>query len=98
MNLQVSAAEFVCITGPSGAGKSTLLSLLAGLAGPDAGLIAIDGHDVASLSRARLSRLVSLVPQDPWLSSGSIAENISVRERSGRAASDRGNGTGRRSH
>ena len=76
VNLQVPAGEFVCITGPSGAGKSTLLSLLAGLAGPDAGLIAIDGHDVASLSRARLRRLVSLVPQDPWLSSGSIAENI----------------------
>jgi len=76
VNLQVPAGEFVCITGPSGAGKSTLLSLLAGLAGPDAGLIAIDGHDIASLSRARLSRLVSLVPQDPWLSSGSIAENI----------------------
>jgi len=85
VNLQVSAGEFVCITGPSGGGKSTLLSLLVGLAGPDAGLIALDGRDIASLSRAGLSRLVSLVPQDPWLSSGSIAENI----RYGNAAAGR---------
>jgi ATP-binding cassette subfamily B protein len=85
VNLQIPAGEFVCITGPSGAGKSTLLSLLAGLAEPEGGLIAVDGHDTASLSRTRLSRLVSLVPQDPWLSSGSIAENI----RYGNAAAGR---------
>jgi ATP-binding cassette, subfamily B, bacterial len=85
VNLQVTAGEFVCITGPSGAGKSTLLSLLIGLSAPDAGLIAIDGQEIASLSRARLSRLVSLVPQDPWLSSGSIAESI----RYGNAAAGR---------
>jgi ABC-type multidrug transport system fused ATPase/permease subunit len=76
VTLRVSAGEFVCITGPSGAGKSTLLSLVVRLAEPDSGTIRIDGHDIASLPLARLRRLVTLVPQDPWLHGGSIASNI----------------------
>ncbi len=74
--LQVAPGAFVCITGPSGAGKSTLLSLLVRLAEPDSGLITVDGHDIARMPLAQLRRLVTLVPQDPWLHSGTIADNI----------------------
>jgi ATP-binding cassette, subfamily B, bacterial len=75
-SLRVAAGEFVCVTGPSGAGKSTLLSLLVRLAEPDSGLIRIGGSNIARLHRRQLRRLVTLVPQDPWLHSGSIADNI----------------------
>lgn len=74
--LHVAAGEFVCITGPSGVGKSTLLSLLVRLTEPDSGVIRIDGRDIATLPLARLRRLVTLVPQDPWLHTGTIAANI----------------------
>ena len=74
--LHVGAGELLCVTGPSGAGKSTLLSLLVRLADPQSGRIAIGGHDIAGLSLHHLRQLVTLVPQDPWLHSGTIAENI----------------------
>jgi len=75
-SLDIRAGEFVCVTGPSGAGKSTLLSLLVRLAEPESGRITIDGHDIARLPLEELRRLVTLVPQDPWLHAGTIAENI----------------------
>jgi ABC-type multidrug transport system fused ATPase/permease subunit len=75
-SLDVGAGECVCITGPSGAGKSTLLSLLVRLADPQSGSIAIDGQDIAALPLGELLRLVTLVPQDPWLHAGTIADNI----------------------
>lgn len=92
-SLQVAAGEFICITGPSGAGKSTLLSLLVRLADPESGVISIDSRDIASLPVARLRSLITLAPQDPWLHSGSIAENIGYGNRAAsraqiRAAAD----------
>ena len=75
-DLEVGAGELVCVAGPSGAGKSTLLSLLVRLADPESGRITIDGQDIALLPLEELRRLVTLVPQDPWLHAGTIAENI----------------------
>jgi ATP-binding cassette, subfamily B, bacterial len=75
-SLQVPAGELLCLRGPSGTGKSTLLSLLVRLADPQAGLITIGGHDIAALAPRELRELVTLVPQDPWLHTGTIAENI----------------------
>ncbi|MGO9161117.1 MAG: ABC transporter ATP-binding protein [Streptosporangiaceae bacterium] len=68
--------ELVSLTGPSGAGKSTLLSLLVRLAEPQAGQITIGGRDIGQLPLPVLRQLVTLVPQDPWLRTGTIAENI----------------------
>jgi ATP-binding cassette subfamily B protein len=76
VSLQITPGELVCLTGPSGAGKSTLLSLLVRLADPERGLITIGGRDISRLPLPDLRRLVTLVPQDPWLHSGSIADNI----------------------
>jgi len=95
-SLDIGAGELVCVTGPSGAGKSTLLSLLVRLVDPESGRIVIDGHDIARLPLERLRRLVTLVPQDPWLHAGTIAQNIgygrpgATREQIAAAADDSG--------
>lgn len=75
-SLWLPSGTLTCLTGPSGAGKSTLLSLLTRLAEPRSGRIMIDGSDIRELPLAELRALVSLVPQDPWLHAGTIAENI----------------------
>jgi ATP-binding cassette, subfamily B, bacterial len=75
-SLDVPAGAFVCVTGPSGSGKSTLLSLLVRLAEPQAGSVTIGGREVSAIPVSELRRLVTLVPQDPWLHAGTIAENI----------------------
>jgi ABC-type multidrug transport system fused ATPase/permease subunit len=76
VSLHVCPGERLCVSGPSGAGKSTLLSLLVRLADPQHGVITIGGHDITGLPLGALRGLVTLVPQDPWLHTGSIADNI----------------------
>ena len=76
VSLDLAAGQVACLTGPSGAGKSTLLSLLTRLADPTSGRILVGGQDIAALPLSRLRALVTLVPQEPWLWSGTIAENI----------------------
>ncbi len=56
LSLAVSRGEFLSLMGPSGSGKTTLLNLIAGIDSPTAGEILIDGHDIAQLSRAQLTR------------------------------------------
>jgi ABC-type multidrug transport system fused ATPase/permease subunit len=74
--MRVAGGTLVCLTGPSGCGKSTLLSLLVRLADPQEGTITIDGRDITRIPLHHLRALASLVPQDPWLHTGTIAENI----------------------
>lgn len=78
LDLVVRSGETVCIVGPSGTGKSTLLSLLLRLYDVDAGAIEIDGIDLRRCDLASLRRRIALVPQDPWLLDGSIADNIGL--------------------
>ena len=75
-SLDVPAGAFACVTGPSGSGKSTLLSLLVRLADSHAGRIAVDGRDIRCIPLPVLRDLITLVPQDPWLHTGTIVENI----------------------
>ncbi|CAB4365454.1 MAG: ATP-binding cassette domain-containing protein [Actinobacteria bacterium] len=76
VSLTITAGEMIGVVGPSGGGKSTLTQMLVGLRPPTSGTVTINGHDIRSLSLASLSKLVSLVPQEPELVEASILENI----------------------
>ena len=56
LSLDIEAGEFVALMGPSGSGKSTLLNLLGGLDRPTAGLLEVQGQDLAVLGDAALAR------------------------------------------
>ncbi len=64
------------IIGSTGAGKTTLLNLALRLFDPQQGTITIDGAEITRLTRAQLADSVSLVPQRPYLFSGTIASNL----------------------
>lgn len=68
--------ETVAIVGPTGAGKSTVVNLLLGFHAPWSGRVLLDGTDIASLPRAAVHRQVRAVLQEPWLFTGTVAENI----------------------
>jgi len=57
VTLAIAAGEFTALAGPSGSGKTTLLNLFGALDAPTRGTIAIDGEDVAPLSRSALAAL-----------------------------------------
>jgi len=76
LSLTINAGETLALVGPSGAGKSTLFDLLLHFYQPDSGRILIDGVDTAKLSLADLRRCFALVPQNPALFHGTVADNI----------------------
>ena len=74
--LHVRAGETLALVGPSGAGKSTLFDLLLHFYQPDSGTIHIDGTDSATVSLEAQRSCFSLVPQNPALFHGTVADNI----------------------
>jgi ATP-binding cassette subfamily B protein len=64
------------IIGSTGAGKTILLNLMLRLYDPQQGSITVDGAPVSALTRAQLASTVSLVPQRPYLFSGTIGSNL----------------------
>lgn len=74
--LTIEPGETLALVGPSGAGKSTLFDLLLHFYSPQAGGIRIDGIDSSTLELADLRRCFALVPQNPALFNGSVADNI----------------------
>lgn len=78
VDLTVPAGRTVAIVGRTGAGKSSLVQLLPRLFDVDAGSILLDGTDVRALPLGWLRRNVGLVPQDPFLFSRTIRENVAA--------------------
>ncbi|MDU5613795.1 MAG: ATP-binding cassette domain-containing protein, partial [Slackia sp.] len=76
ISLTVGSGETVALVGQSGCGKSTLLGLLLRFGDPSSGKISIGGIDLRALSREDLSSLITLVPQEPVIFDGSIADNL----------------------
>ncbi len=76
LNLTVPAGKVVALVGHSGAGKSTLLSLLQGFYKPDQGELLLDGMPMGRIPLGALRRSIAYVPQETFLFSGTIRENI----------------------
>jgi len=80
IDLTVKAGETVAVVGRTGAGKSSLTNLIARFYEVTKGEITIDGYNVNSVTQQSLRRQIGIVPQDPLLFSGNIAENIRYGE------------------
>ncbi|HEY9697083.1 MAG TPA: ABC transporter transmembrane domain-containing protein [Trichocoleus sp.] len=78
LSFTVRPGETIAIVGRSGSGKSTLVKLLQGLYHPSQGRIIIDGHDIRHVALDSLRSQLGVVPQDCFLFSGSILENIAL--------------------
>jgi ATP-binding cassette subfamily B multidrug efflux pump len=76
VNLKIPAGQTVAIVGPTGGGKTTLVSLVARLRDPERGAVLIDGRDARQIPLARLREAIGFVPQETFLFSDTIAENI----------------------
>lgn len=78
IDLALQPGETVAITGPVGSGKSTLLGLLTAVVQPTAGRLTVGGQPLAALDPLALRRRVAVVPQETFLFSMTVAENIAM--------------------
>jgi ATP-binding cassette, subfamily B, bacterial len=76
IDLHVAAGETVALVGETGAGKSTVMKLLARFYDPDSGSVNVDGHDLRALELRSFRRQLGYVPQEAFLFSGTIRDNI----------------------
>ncbi len=76
VSFEAHPGELVALVGPTGAGKTTVANLIPRLFEKQGGRILIDGIDVAGYGLRSLRRQVALVPQQPILFTGTIADNI----------------------
>ncbi len=76
VSLRIAAGETAAFIGATGSGKSTLINLLPRLHEPPPGSIFLDGVDVREIPIATLRAVIGFVPQEPFLFSDTIGENI----------------------
>jgi len=76
VSFEVAAGETAALVGPTGAGKSTMMSLIARFYDVTGGRILVDRHDIRDVEQISYRSQLGLVLQDPFLFSGTIAENI----------------------
>jgi ATP-binding cassette subfamily B protein len=76
IDLAINPGETVALVGATGAGKSTFAKLVPRFYDPQKGRVLVDGHDLASIDSRSLRKQLGYVPQEGYLFSGSIAENI----------------------
>jgi ATP-binding cassette subfamily B protein len=82
VNFDIQAGETLAIVGATGSGKSTIISILNRFYELNKGKILVDGHDVREYQLESLRRRIALVLQDVFLFSGSVYENITLRDKS----------------
>ncbi len=75
-DLRIAPSETVAIVGPSGAGKTTVFNLLLRFYDSEKGTLRLDGVDIRDLRLAELRGALAIVPQEPVLFTGSVADNI----------------------
>ena len=76
VSARIHAGQNVALVGPTGSGKSTLISLLARLHDPPRGTVFIDGVDVLDLPLSALRGAIGFVPQEPFLFSDTLGDNV----------------------
>jgi len=76
ITLDIVAGEAIGVIGPSGGGKSTLVQVLLRLRPPTRGTVTVSGIPYEEIESASWHRLVTLVPQEPKLFQGTVADNI----------------------
>jgi ABC-type multidrug transport system fused ATPase/permease subunit len=76
VTLRVPPGQTVALVGTTGAGKSTLAKLVARFYDPSAGSVLVDGHDLRSVTAHSLRSQMGIVPQEAFLFSGTIGDNI----------------------
>jgi len=76
IDLHVPPGQTVALVGETGAGKSTMAKLVARFYDPQRGRLLVDGHDLRELSSTALRSQLGIVPQEGFLFSGTIRENI----------------------
>ena len=79
-SLVVQPGETIAIVGPTGAGKTTIINLLSRFYETQSGNIYIDDHNIQDITLYSLHKQMGIVLQDPYLFSGSIAENIAYAQ------------------
>jgi ABC-type multidrug transport system fused ATPase/permease subunit len=76
VNLTIPAGRTIALVGATGAGKSTVIKLLARFYDPSEGAVLVDGHDLRDVTSASLREQLAVVPQEAFLFSGSLLDNI----------------------
>ena len=76
INVHIPPGQTVALVGATGAGKSTFAKLVARFYDPTSGRILVDGHDLREVGASSLRSQMGIVPQEAFLFSGTIGENI----------------------
>ena len=81
ISFTIASGSFVALVGQSGSGKSTITKMISRLYSPTGGSVRIDGYDIAKVDLSSLRSQVGMVPQDSYLFSGTVKENLLVVNR-----------------
>jgi ABC-type multidrug transport system fused ATPase/permease subunit len=76
VDLHVPPGQTLALVGATGAGKSTFAKLVARFYDPQQGVVRVDGHDLRGVQQRALRRQLGIVPQEGFLFSGSVRENV----------------------
>jgi len=76
VDLHVPPGQTLALVGATGAGKSTFAKLVARFYDPQKGIVRVDGHDLRRVQQRALRRQLGIVPQEGFLFSGSVRENV----------------------
>jgi len=80
VSFELHSGNMVALVGSTGSGKTTLLKMLLRFLDPQSGQIRLDGIDLQSLDRHSLRARIAYVAQEPFLTDGSVADNIAYGE------------------
>jgi ATP-binding cassette, subfamily B, multidrug efflux pump len=88
VSLRIEPGQTVALVGGTGSGKSTLINLLPRMHEPPPGTVVIGGVDVREIPLARLRGAIGFVPQEPFLFSDTIAQNVGLGVKDTKEAKD----------